>query len=179
MKYLSKLAALALVVLGASAPLAFADEIDLSGPGTFGGGAYTPGVANPPASLYDVTVAEGVFASFAGATPVFFPFSDASVLSGNLFSVENLAGTEDLTFKATSQTILSSLQIMLAGELFENGLPLAPATLGFSENPQGSSNTEDAVTTSSIAGVPEPSGIVLLGTGLLALAGLVRRRLAM
>ncbi len=175
MKQLSRLAALGML-LAVPAPFALADEIDLSGPGTFSGGVYTPGVANPPLSLYDVTVANGTFAPFAGASPVFFAFNDASVPAGNLFSVENLAGTEDLTFKATSQSILNSLQVVLAGELFENGLPLAPANLGFSENPLGTSNTEDA-TTSSIVAVPEPSSIVLLGTGLLALAGLLRRRL--
>lgn len=173
MKHWSKL--VVLIVLGVSAPFALADEIDLSGPGTFSGGAYMPGVANPPLSLFDVTAADGIFTTFAGATPVFFPFNDSTTPTGNLFSVENLGGTEDLTFKASSETILNSLQVLLAGELFENGLPLVPATLGFSENPQGSSNTEDALTTP--AAVPEPSGIMLLGSGLLALAGLVRRRM--
>jgi hypothetical protein len=175
MKFLSRPALIGLAIL-LSAPFALADEIDLSGPGMFSGGVYTPGVANPPLSQFNVTLANGEFATFAGATPTFFTFNDASVPTGNLFSVENLAGTEDLTFKASGETILSSLQILLAGELFENGLPLSPATLGFSENPQGTSNTEDAITLST-SPIPEPSGILLLGSGLLAMAGLLRRKL--
>lgn len=175
MRHFSRLAGLGML-LAVSAPFALADEIDLSGPGTLSGGVYTPGVANPPLSQYNVTLANGIFTTFANATPVFFAFNDSTVPPGNLFSVENLAGTETLTFKATSETILSSLQVLLAGELFENGVPLAPGSLGFSENPEGTSNTEDALTTPTSA-VPEPSGIVLMGSGLLALAGLMRRKL--
>src|ERR1700679_826172 len=48
-------------VLAASTSFAFADEIDLSGPGTFIGGIYIPVVAIPPTSQFDVTLETGIF----------------------------------------------------------------------------------------------------------------------
>ncbi len=154
-------------VLAASTSFALADEIDLSGPGTFSGGIYTPGVANPPASQYDVTLETGIFTTFYDATPIFYTFNDATTPTGNLFSVENLAGTENLTFQATSESILNSTQVLFNGELFLNGAALSAANMGFSENPLGTSGTEDAI---NIAATPEPASLVLLGTALLSLS---------
>jgi hypothetical protein len=160
-------------VLAASTSFAFADEIDLSGPGTFIGGIYTPGVAIPPASQFDVTLETGLFITFFDATPIFYTFNDATTPTGTLFSVENLTHTETLSFKATGETILDATQILFTGELFENSVALGAATTGFSENPLGTSGTEDAVT---IAATPEPASLVLLGTALIGLASLYFRR---
>jgi PEP-CTERM motif len=171
---LPAIAGLALLTTSA----AYADEIDLSGPGTFVGGVYTPGIP-AGSNVFAVNLAQGVFdgggsGSFVGTTPVFFAFNDATVPTGVLFSDESVGGTINLTFKATSETILNPNQVVFTGELFENGNPFSAATMGFSENPLGTSNTEDSIT---IAPTPEPSGIALLGTGLLGVAALMRRRL--
>jgi hypothetical protein len=172
MKNWSKFAVLG-AVLAASASFAFADEIDLSGPGAFSGGIYTPGVASPPTSQYNVSVDTGIFNTFSNATPVFYTFNDATTPTGNLFSVENLAATENLTFKATGESIINASQIMFTGELYENGIALSAATMGFSENPLNTSGTEDAITVSP---APEPSTLMLLGTGLAGASGLYLRK---
>jgi hypothetical protein len=166
MKTLSKFILLG-AVLAASTSFAYADEIDLSGPGTFTGGIYAPGVAVPPGSQYDVTLDTGIFTTFFDATPIFYTFNDASTPTGPLFSVENLAGTEDLTFTATSEAILNSAQILFTGELYENGVALTAASTGFSENPLGTSGTEDAI---SLTPAPEPASFLLLGTALSSMA---------
>ncbi len=156
-------------VLVASTSFAFADEIDLSGPGTFIGGIYTPGVAAVNKSQYDVTKDTGIFTTFYNATPILYTFNDASTPTGNMFSVTNLAGTETLTFQATSESILNSMQIVFNGELFLNGAALSAANLGFSENPLGTSGTEDAINVASSV-APEPASLVLLGTALLGMS---------
>lgn len=172
MKVFSKLAVLG-VVLAASTSFALADEIDLSGPGTFSGGIYTPGVANPPLAQYDVTLDTGIFTTFYDATPVFYAFDTATLSTTPLFSVENLAGTQILTFIATSQTILNSSQVLFGGDFYMNGVAFSAATMGFSENPLGTSGTEDAIT---VAATPEPSSLILMGSGLVGAAGMLFRR---
>lgn len=162
-------------VLAATTSFAFADGIDLSGPGTFSGGIYTPGPSSPPTSVFNVTSASGMFTSFVNQTPVFYTFNDTSTPTGKLFSVENLGGTEDLTFVAASEAILDPLQILFTGELYENGVALTAATMGFSENPLNTSGTEDTI---NIAATPEPASLLLLGTGLLGVAGIARRKFA-
>jgi hypothetical protein len=172
MKNLNKLALLG-AVLAASASFAFADEIDLSGPGTFNSGVYTPTTPGP-GDAYGVNVDTGIFSSFAGATNItFYTFSDATTPTGTLFSATNLANTETLTYLATGETIVNSAQVLFSGELYEDGAPLTAAVMGFSENPLGTSGTEDSIT---VAAAPEPAGLVLLGTGMFGASALFFRK---
>lgn len=160
-------------VLAASTSFAFADEIDLSGPGTFSGGIYTPGMISST-SQFSVTSETGIFMPFEGAVPIFYGFNDATTPTTNLFSVTDSAGTT-LTFLATSETIIPTEmnQVTFTGELSENGVALSPATMYFSENGGGTSGTEDAI---NMAPAPEPGSLVLLGTALLGFAGLYFRK---
>lgn len=161
MKNHRKLAALG-VILAASAPLALADEINISGPGTFSDGVYTPGVIGPSLSAHDVSAATGICNTLADAAPVSPLLSDAG---SNLFSAEGPPVIPN------GKDIVHSAQILFAGGVYVNNVPVSVSTTSI--NSPDPSNVGDDV----VAVAPEPSSIALLGTGLLALAGVIRRRL--
>ncbi|HEX3968225.1 MAG TPA: PEP-CTERM sorting domain-containing protein [Edaphobacter sp.] len=100
----------------------------------------------------------------------------------------NTWNTYDLTFDYTTQTATGFVDGTLIGsEPFANvATDLTEADFGINSFPgRGKSKDTDSgyfdnlsVTTSPVSPAPEPSGIVLLGTGLLGAAGMLRKRFA-
>lgn len=126
--------------------------------------------------------ATGIFSSFAGSTPTFNNFNYLSTATPFTLLTDTSNGST-LSFIITSDTYTTMSGLEVTG----NGY----YTLGTgSTSTRIDSGTFDLTTqgatgstvtfsdTNTVAATPEPSSIALLGTGMLGMAGIVKRRFA-
>lgn len=183
----------ALTLLGAAllATPAFAitmdpnNQISFAGTDTYCG---TTSTANCSAGtihfsyMYPVApgAATGIFSAFAGSTPVFSDFN--YLLTTAPFTLlSDTSNGQSLTFTVTNYTHSISSGLEVSGNGYytlTNGSTSTQVNGGnFDLTTQGATgSTVTFSDTNSLAATPEPSSLALLGTGILSVAGIMRRR---
>jgi hypothetical protein len=120
-----------------------------------------------------VDVTTGIVTSIDIAFPDLATFNTLDIArnSGNEYNLVLLnGGAQDLAIVFTTATPGS-----LVG--FSGGVITQGATVTLSTNDPNYAITSGTITSQTVAATPEPSSLVLAGTGILGFAGVVRRRI--
>ena len=155
--------------------------IGFSGNGTFNNttGQFTPG-ANTFSGMdaFVLTGGTGTLNVFTAPNPVNFNAFNTSTLGTTIFTTTE--GSDTLSFILTG---LSGAGLDPAGSGFtgngtleETGFTDTPETFTLNTDAQGGTFTAAMTAATGIA--PEPPSLMLLGTGLLGIAGIVHRKFA-
>ena len=184
MKKISGLLAIAVLCLSASSLWADGIGTDLTGSLAFNGGStnyfdaangFVPAGYGNSGGSTTVTIGPGIEFGFADAVNLnTADFTGSTLTISNEVLSPNTAGPFQMTFTDSAFTGFS---------LASNGLGLTYSFTGDTltlDRAEGTYSTNSTVFnyTTAASPIPEPSTFVLLGTGLFAAAGAVRRRLA-